>query len=262
MTLNHLTNIQILPIMNKDFAIANITKISLRDLISIQSIDSDKELARRIVANKKDAVNYFLGDFSYPFLEYFAKNILKRDGVFHNGEFCYYITVAAEYFEFIASPIYHNIPGWHKVSLYEAKNDSRLYTYVSTITGRYFNKLREKELKMENKATQLKENFHYEVLSMYDGFSADALLMKDSDEMKWAWSKLDERDQMVLTYTIVEERDSLEIYDLLVPYISQRKEYSDGLSSKRKQNIVALLKIRAKRHLRKLIVKYRNISSK
>lgn len=94
-------------------------------------------------------MNFFLEEFSIKILDYIGKNIMCRPPVLVKGVYCYSPTVTTEYFEFIGAAFHDGIPTWHKIELYKGtvsdKRPARLYSYVSTISMRYFVKLKKKE---------------------------------------------------------------------------------------------------------------------
>lgn len=236
---------------------SKIEDVSLKYIKKLQSVEGDLEIARRVVKNDKAAVNYFIGEFSNPFLDYIGAEIMKRDGIYINGVLRHYPSICGEYYEFIGARFIGNIPEWHKVDLYKGKNDSRLYSYVNTITVRFFVELRKKELKKEEFSfISLSENENISILLKYDGFDADSLENRETSEIDWAWNQLPERDRLILQYLVIEERKAIDVFDLMIPYIKMTTS-PDLLSVKQRQDAMSLLKQRAKNHLRKLIIKFR-----
>ena len=251
-----------------DICISDIKEASLGYLRKLQSIEGDLEIARRVISNDKQTVNYFLDEFSRPFLDYIGGEIMKRDGVCMHNIWCYYPTVYAEYFEFIGARFIEKIPEWHKVSLYKGiKNnggkDARLYTYINTITVRYFIAIKKKEDKIkEIVGDNLLETVDVNILKEYDGFDEIVLEEEAYHEdaaLKWAWERLEKREQLILQYLVIEGLKPLDVFDTMVSYINTNLN-PQLYSKKQKQDAMSLLKQRAKVHLRKLIIEFRKKS--
>lgn len=234
-------------------------------LKKMQNVNADLEIARRVVGNDSLVVTFFLKEFSSKFLDYIGKNIMCRPPVMVNGVYCYSPTVIAEYYEFIGAVFRDGKPTWHKLELYKGtvsnQRPARLYSYVSTISMRYFVKLKKKEDK-EKKHTDCSfcviENIGPDILNKYSGFDEIELgEVCDTDtEIGWAWKHLPEKDRVVLKYLVMEERNSLDVFDELIQYVDSKIPPSCYTRTQR-QNAMSLLKQRAKKHLRKLIEEYR-----
>jgi len=251
-----------------DICISDIKEASLGYLRKLQSIEGDLEIARRVVENDKQTVNFFLDEFSRPFLDYIGGEIMKRDGVYVRDIFCYYPTVYAEYFEFIGAGFLENIPEWHKVSLYKGiKNnggkDARLYTYINTITVRYFIAIKKKEdKKKEIVGDNLLETVDVNILKEYDGFDEivfEEEMHRENVELKWAWGQLKKHEQLILQYLVIEGLKPLDVFDTMISYINTNLN-PQLYSKKQKQDAMSLMKQRAKVHLRKLIIEFRKKS--
>lgn len=246
----------------------NLTKVNFDCLKQIQSVEADLEMARRIVNNDDLSVNYFLSDFSMPFLEYIGREIMKMEGCYINGTLCFYAGVSSEYYEFIGAKFIDGKPTWHKVSLYEGlKNkghkEARLYTYISTITVRHFIDVKKKINKNKEKnLDDMPESASISILKKYDGF--DEIILEEDDtkhkELVTAWKKLPERDQLVLKYLVIEDRNPLEIFDEMIQYVETTIP-AEQYTKKQKQDAMSLMKRRAKLHLRMLMTEQRKQNS-
>lgn len=238
--------------------------ISLRTLIKVQTIECDIELARRIVSNDESAVNYFLGEFSSALLNYIGRVIMNVEATYINGCSCYSYAVAGEYYEFIAASFVEGVPTWHKVALYKGcKNkgmkEARLYSYISTITIRYFSDVRKKIKKKEAKSLEnMPEFLSLSILKDYDGF--DEIILEERNpmyaELSIVWKKLPKRDQLILKYLVIEDKEPLEIFDEMIKYVDT-SIHVNQYTRKQKQDAMSLMKRRAKLHLRMLIEEYR-----
>lgn len=245
--------------------IDDLDKVSLDYLKKLQAVEGDMEIARRVVNNVPSAVNYFMGEFSKPFLDYIGKNIMKNEGEYIDGALCFYPSVSGDYYEFIGAQFVDRTPTWYKVSLYRGRmNDgyktARLYTYINTITVRHFLKLKKKS----DKDTlvyidDMPEPMSMSVLKDYSGF--DEISFDEEDprfkELDAAWQKLPERYRLILKYLVIEDKDPLEIFDEMIKHVRATMP-PEQYTRKQKQDAMSLLKRYAKRRLRELIVEQRN----
>lgn len=247
-----------------DISINDIEMSNLSYLKKLQSVEGDLEIARRVVKNEETVVQYFLGEFSIPFLDYIGGEIMKLDVSFINGSKCFYPCVVSEYYEFIGAKFFDGKPTWHKVALYKGvKNkgtkEARLYTYINTITVRHFIALKKKENKNKEKSLdEMTESLNVSILKEYDGF--DEILLSEEhnkrSELDIAWDILPKKDQLILKYLVIDEMNPLEIFDEMIQYV-QTEIAPDLYTRKQRQDAMALMKRRAKAHLRDLIVKLR-----
>lgn len=232
----------------------------IKSILQEGTIEADITYANLVVVNNPIAVKHFLNQYSMPFLKYIGREIVRVSPVILiSGEADYTLPIMGEYYEFISAPNINGIPGWRKLFLYEGKNGSRLYSYVSTITLRYFISVQSRRKKQSSILTSFYEgekieSVEMEVLMDYNGFERDKI-MHQSDEMRNAWQKLPERDQKVLECLVVDGISGLEAFQLLSPYLNPKLNIPiDDWTTKQKQDAMALLKQRAKKHLRQLII--------
>ncbi|MBR5237700.1 MAG: hypothetical protein IKV26_03205 [Paludibacteraceae bacterium] len=244
--------------------INNLEEVSLNYLKKLQTVEADLEIAKRVVSNDNQSVNYFLGEFSIPFLDYIGGEIMHLEGCCVNGILCFHSSVSSEYYEFIGAKFIKNQPTWHKVSLYKGiKNkggkEARLYTYINTITVRHFINVKNKLDKNKEKSLDdMLETMSVSILKDYDGF--DEILLEEDDskykELDVAWENLPKKDQLILKYLVIEDRNPLEIFDEMIQYIETTIP-PEQYTRKQKQDAMSLMKRRAKHHLRMLIVEQR-----
>lgn len=238
--------------------------VSLKILKLLQTVEGDKEIAKRVVKNDVQTVHYFLGEFSIPFLDYIGREIMKEEDYYIDNEWHYYPNISGDYYQFIGAEFKDDKPTWHKVSLYKGiKNkgtkEARLYTYINTITVRHFIALKKKKDKNKEKSfDDMLESLNTSILKEYDGF--DEILLEDDPqeykELDIAWSKLSQKDQLILKYLVIEELNPLEIFDEMILY-AQTTIDPMSFTKKQKQDAMSLMKQRAKEHLRKLIIELR-----
>ena len=242
----------------------NLGIASLNYLKKLQTVEGDLEIGKRVVNNDKPTVYYFLGEFSIPFLDYIGGEIMKLEGCYINGVLCFYSTISSEYYEFIGAKFIENKPTWHKVSLYKGiknkgEKEARLYTYINTITVRHFiNVKRKLDKNKEKSLDDMPESMSISILKEYDGFDEISLEEDDSKykELEVAWEKLPERDQLILKYLVIEDRNPIEIFDEMIQYVETTIP-PEQYTRKQKQDAMSLMKRRAKLHLRMLIVEQR-----
>lgn len=104
------------------------------------------------------------------------------------------------------------------------------------------------------------ENVGLDILNKYSGFDEIEIgEVCDTDtEIGWAWKHLPEKDRVVLKYLVMEERNSLDVFDELIQYVDSKIPPSCYTRTQR-QNAMSLLKQRAKNTFANLL---RNIEEK
>lgn len=231
------------------------------------NVMEDLTFAKLIIANDQKAVNYFLSEYSIPFLQYIANNILHLNNDYEYGEL--YCCITSDYYIFIAAPfnpIKNNVPEWHKIALYQGKDDARLYTYVSHITKNHFIKNKNKYNNKDKDTSELLEFIDYNTLLGYD--YGDDKIDEDCSEslqnLHKAFISLTEKDQVVLQSLVMnkmhwsEAFEELRIFlDPLGPdnewkpysYDEKQKAIDKYWGPKQKQDAMAGLKERALTHL-------------
>ena len=107
------------------------------------------------------------------------------------------------------------------------------------------------------------ESMSISILKEYNGFD-EIWLAEEHEEYKEldiAWSKLPEKDQLILTYLVIQDANPLDIFDEIILYVDT-KISPDQFSVKQKQDAMSLMKRRAKKHLADLIIELRNKKKK
>ena len=210
------------------------------------SYSTNIELADKVCANEKFAVNFYLSDICMPITSVIERKITHRN-------------IVGEFYEFISAPYDKDtyVPEWHKISLYEGVG-CKLSTYTSCIASRHFCKVAKKERKIRQNETEMLDFVDYEALLKCD-MSEEMSDSPTLKRMKKAFSLLSDRDKVTLRCTIIEKKSSLDSFPLIERYINPRPK--DGLSSqqikdmwddKRRQDAVSLIKGRALDHLEQL----------
>lgn len=180
--------------MNADFSI--MTMPDLKKLLSVmpRTADVDLEFAGRIVKNDQEAVDYFIGDFSHPILDYIYANVLwlKSDPDV-------YQELSGDYYLFIAAP-FSPLAGWSKIKAYKGKNNAKLYSYVSKMASNYFRRKRSEYGKYDKNQMKLLEYVDYQTLLTYDYSDSDDSSEKTTSErlVMEAFSQLSDTDKRIL----------------------------------------------------------------
>jgi len=252
-----------------DVSIRNLTTSELINLLSEKNreLDADFELASRIVNNERSAVDYFIGDFSLPILNYVTAWVLFLKSGSDAADEIY-----GEYYMFIAAPFdpgNDNLPEWHKVSLYKGTKGAKLYTYVNRITVNYFIKRRKKYNSYKKNSLKLLEFVDYETLLMYDYAGEDDSEVRTEQQriVREAFGRLSYADRAVLTCLCVHKEHWAEAFVKLRSYLNPAgpdgkwKEWTfedkqaaidREWTDKQKQDAMAGLKKRAVLHLTRM----------
>lgn len=210
---------------------------------------ANKEVARRVIMNEPIVVNYYLGSMN-------EKIVAKINFVMGRDTY-------ADFFLFLGHPFEDEtgVPAWHRVSLYDAR-DCTLQSYTARIACRHFYKIANKEKKLRNTESELLEFRDYESLLSCDQSENDGDSVTHK-RMKRAFKTLNERDQKVLQYLVIDKMTGIDAYALLESFVHPIAK--DGLTSdeikaswtsKQKQDVVSLMKGRA---LKRLMEKYNEL---
>lgn len=225
------------------------------------------EFVRRIIQRDEKllyvqiARNYFLTDYSSSFLDYIASSICKEE----NG-----LKIKGEYFEFISKSDYKTNTPYYKLTLYTAKNQATLLSYVSTITARHFTAKYCKD--SEIKKTVSLESFNTSTLNICKSEVIDnpwfnTLIQCEADDvlskygqteqsLYTALQKLPEREQLIIKLMVMGDASALDAFEDLEPYLAQNaKTPTSTWTKKQKQDAMSLLKGRALSHLKKIMKK-------
>lgn len=206
------------------------------------------EFKRRIVSNDKVSVEYYVGDYSKDIVSYIESYIIHR-------------SILSEYYEFLCEPIDLNkIPKWHRVSLYEGRSGSSLYTYTSNISSRFFCRQALKERNNEENNVQLLDYFDYETLIKYDieDIEDDDVIKENKKRIREAFEKLCVRDRLVIKELVIKKNHWSKAFEVLSPYLNPRphgiydtkEKIIESWSNKQKQDAISLMKGRAIEKLR------------
>lgn len=202
--------------------------------------------------------NFLLDEFSRPFLESLSQHLYGRGAE----------ELMGAYFDFISPAGGEAKIPYYKVHCFSRKRDSKLRSYLATITARHFTNVRSKEVAKERRETsidasdKIKSNFWEVDLKENEWFSL--LLSEDRSEsgsiydkmlflrLEKALGQLPERERKVLQLTIMDNLTGLEAFEELAEFMNSKRDQAK-MDAKAKQQAVAVLKFQAIAHLRKLM---------
>lgn len=238
--------------------------------------ESDLEFKNRIVKDSPAEVQYFLNEYSRPFVTKIAFDLFHYS--FEDFLSYYYVFISSDNYkvyslnDFPKENDYKRT--WKRIALYTGYSTnvkkhngrSKLYTYVRKITKQYFVHVLEKD-----KKTQV-PTCEGDLFDMLDSAIYRTLLQRDEEDneakallmsiVKEAYNDLSEKDKMVIQYLVMEPRPSLQAFEYLKKYINPigGQEELEQWDTKRIQDAMSLIKGRALSHLRKrveLIIKHK-----
>lgn len=202
--------------------------------------------------------NFLLDEFSRPFLEALSQHLYGEG----------YTEILGPYYEFISAEGGEERIPYYKVKSFKRKRDSKLRSYLSTITARYFTRLRSKELERERKNTSidasdkvksniwecdLRENEWFGLLLSDDPAKEE---MAEAENIKrrlrMALAQLPERERRVIELTVMDNASGLDAFEELASFLKSKKN-QDEMTPKEKQQAIAVLKNKAIAHLTKLM---------
>lgn len=229
---------------------SSLSLLQLKSLLKQQNTLAEYELVRRVSGNEIKEVAFFLNEYSTPMLNCIGKDIHADVTIDTSGRVSYYQSLMAPYYFFISAQDLK----WHKLCLFGNKDNASLTSYLSCITSRFF---RKEKIKEDN------DNINKNSISVQENEDVPILLeqKEDLDEtidpvlmalaLKAKDRLPDERDRKVIELLIMDDTDTLDAFEELSAYIAPKKSLSiKDWDTKRKQNAVSLLKLRAKEHLR------------
>ncbi len=202
--------------------------------------------------------NFLLDEFSRPFLESLSQHLYGKGAN----------ELMGAYFDFISPTGGEAKIPYYKVYCFSRKRDSKLRSYLATITARHFTNIRAKEVAKERMETsidasdKIKSNIWESDLKENEWFSL--LLSEERSEsgsiydrmlflrLEKAMSQLPERERRVLQLTVMDNLSGLEAFEELSGLMNSKRDQTI-MSKTEKQKAVAVLKFQAIAHLRKLM---------
>lgn len=212
-------------------------------------VQANLKFAKGII--KKDPLHhfYFFGEYSKPILSWIIIHAL--DGFPTESAI---VDISGKYYEFVAQPFEEDTkkPQWYQLHCYQGRNNQKLKGWLQTNGRQWF---------IKDKLKEAKDNHHNEIESI----SLDALLGLDKAEeeitdeelaarqkVKKAWTQLSDKDKEVLTVLVLHKTHWTKAWEKLSRHIKPEEGYPpmETWSNKTKQDALARLKIRAKKHLK------------
>lgn len=168
---------------------------------------------------------YFFKVKCFSFLQYVVRNILCVDSIEH---------ILGEFYEFISRN------NWNVLRKFRKDKNASLFTYLSRCTVRYFLKAKLKEDR--NVGISLDSCCEQEYLSSF----VDCEEINEDNRQLWrAFSRLPERDRLLLKALVIDEKPAIEIADDIWGYVDSRERDWRKLPAKRVQSTISMLKKRA-----------------
>lgn len=202
------------------------------------------------------AREFFLGEYSFSFLSYLGKHLF---GTGANE-------IWGEYYEFISPRGGVSNTPYYKVKCFDRRKQSKLKSYVATITARYFTQVKKKSLVTEQKEvsidgerdedkikspTEVIENEWFNLL-IVEGNQLPCTQNNQHIVFKLnaALQKLPEKERKVVQLTIMDTVPSVDVFDELYDEMKAKKPCS-AFTRLEKQRAIGVLRNRALAHLRK-----------
>lgn len=223
------------------------------------STDAEDWLVSKVCSNVPTAEvhisrEFFLGEYSFSFLDYLGKHLYGTGAM----------DITGEYYEFISTEGGRgNIP-YYKVWCFDRRKASKLKTYVATITARYFTAEKKKEEAIIQRTTSIDEEDGEKktATDMIENPWFDLLIAKGNDlpcplkyqkmlpKLNDALQKLPYNERRTVQLVIMDTVSTEEAFDELFDYMNAKKDRSE-FTKLEKQRSINLLKSRALAHLRK-----------
>lgn len=215
------------------------------------SVDANLLFAQQVIKREPCNTRYFFGDYSYEIIKWIALTIFSV-GADNIDQFIYQIY--GDYFEFITNPIDDfNQPQWYQLKSYKGINNMKLKSWLMKNAHQFFARKKKIKDKRNSKAGVLIEFVDYESLLRLEDNQKS---LSDEDciyrqRLSQAWSALPDKDKDILHCLIIQKLNWRDAFDELNKYINPRegRQAMDGWTDKRKQDSLAMMKVRAVEHL-------------
>lgn len=217
------------------------------------SVEANLQFAQFVVKQEPNNIKYFFGNYSYEIIKWIAATIYNAKASEIDDIVC---KIYGDYFEFVANPINDfDQPQWYQLKSYKGLNEMKLKSWLMKNSHQYFARKKKIEEKNAFIESEMIDFVDYEALLGLEN-STECMSDKDcvyQERLKKAWIALSEKDQCVLTHLVLEKMYWEDAFDELKDFINPRegKQVMETWSDKRKQDALAMMKVRAIQHLTK-----------
>lgn len=259
----------------------SLTDLSFQELkkgiLSRRDLSFDFEFARRVVERMEPESEFFFGEFSIPFLQSIAVSVVHANS---------YRDILGFYYDFVSAPLTEDengieVPYFKVLRSYDGRHGAHLFSYLMSITRREaisvyckpkrgdlvvgrsrpfdFERAFLKKINCENEEAFLSaenEEIGWEILNafFYEDVESEEEHLIRIQKIKKAFGWLQEKDQLVLQYLVIDEMSGLKAFDLLMSYLQPKKAgMVEFWSKKKKQDTMSLWKTRALAHLETIV---------
>lgn len=189
---------------------------------------TDKEWIEGLCAvpPHEDLHKYFFYVKCASMLKYISVSLFNDEN--HKG-------LIGEFYTFVSNN------DWQLLKQFKNKNNASLYSYLSRCAVHYFMaRKRAEESRMANNRSMES----VDIIEELDKLTADEECEKEHDVWT-AFSRLNERDRLLLKLLVIDGKSALEAAEQIWPYIKGCTDNWRELPAKRVQNTIAMLKSRA-----------------
>lgn len=215
------------------------------------SVDANLRFAQLVINSEPCNTRYFFGDYSYEIIKWIAisvysANAKEIDDLIRN--------LYGEYFEFVTYPVDDlNQPQWRQLKLYKGAKGLKLRSWLMKNSHQHFVKKKMVEKLRAANEDRLADFVDYQKIIETCANTEDI-----TDEeyinrvcLNQAWASISEKDKTILLCLIIKKMSWKDAFDKLSGYINPRegRQAMETWTDKRKQDALALMKIRALKHL-------------
>lgn len=216
------------------------------------SVEANLKFARLVINQEPKNIKFFFGPYSYEILKWISLTVFSAKG--KDVEENIY-QIYGDYFEFVSNPIDDkNRPEWYQLTSYKGKNGLKLKSWLMNHSHQYFARKKMISDKLKSNEDEILEYIDYEAL-LGIGDSMESLSDEECvyrERLAKAWAALSDKDKNILRILVIEKTNWKRAFDEIREYINPRDgmQVIESWNDKRKQDALAMLKIRAVTHLR------------